>query len=78
MNEYNHRPPEALPAPKQGEYPTGFFTHLSTMSVIGLKFCELNLQTRYIFSGDLGPQRPEDDELMKDLTEDELKAAFRC
>ena len=48
------------------------------MSVIGLKICELNMQTKYIFSGDLGPQRPEDDELMKDLTEDELKAAFRC
>ena len=48
------------------------------MSVTELKLCELNLQTKHIFSGDLGPQRPEDDELMKDLTEDELKAAFRC
>ena len=35
----------------------------------------INLSTK--FSGDITPQRPEDDELMKDLTEDELKAAFR-
>ena len=30
-----------------------------------------------LFTGDLAPRRPEDDELMADLTEDELKAAFR-
>ena len=30
-----------------------------------------------LYSGDLAPRRPEDDELMADLTEDELKAAFR-
>ena len=31
----------------------------------------------HLFSGDLSPQTPEYDELMADLTEDELKAAFR-
>ena len=30
-----------------------------------------------LYTGDLAPRRPEDDELMADLTEDELKAAFR-
>ena len=30
-----------------------------------------------LHTGDLAPRRPEDDELMADLTEDELKAAFR-
>ena len=69
-----YRPPEALPAPKQGEYPTG----LCLTTPIDIELCEPNRSAQFIFSGDLSPEKPaEYDELMADLTEDELKAAFR-
>ena len=47
-------------------------------NVIDIELCELHRSAQFIFSGDLSPEKPaEYDELMADLTEDELKAAFR-
>ena len=50
------------------------FNYTNDSSVIDI---ELFRSTQFIFSGDLSPEKPEYDELMADLTEDELKAAFR-
>ena len=50
------------------------FNYTNDSSVIDI---ELFPSTQFIFSGDLSPEKPEYDELMADLTEDELKAAFR-
>ena len=40
-NRCNHRPPEALPAPKQGEYPTGL---LKTTPQLLELICQQNFQ----------------------------------
>jgi len=51
---------------------------LIVLSATDFELCEPNRPTQFIFSGDLSPEKPaEYDELMADLTEDELKAAFR-